>query len=212
MKNQELLSSATLLRLPESVLNRGVILVNSKESLEEAARVLGLTLGDQSPSYQYKKPNSSFSSDRNVASDVFSEVEVEVSVGVKNESENRHENDNENGNGNGGNSGASDNYSDSGEALSITSSSGSNNNNNNNQSAPTASNLTPISASLSRLPLSSIRLYVGVDSEWKAVMLRKGQTSSPHCQPGAAILQVRTDIFTYTFFLLTEIYILHFLT
>ena len=190
--DQEILSNATLLKLPESILNRGVIFVNSKETLEEAARILGLTLDDYSHPFGDKILLSTLFNNynENKSSNVISNVnvDIDVGVGVKSDSANQHKNDNDSENE------SKNDYSTSHteKVPSISSSSGNNNiNSSNNQSATKTNHTKPISASLSRLPLSKIRLYVGVDSEWKAVMLRKGETSSSQCQEGAAIMQVR---------------------
>ena len=131
LQDQELLLKTVSLHLPKDVLDKGIIFVNSVETLGEAASVLGLPLCLTDPSLPPFSQNG------------------ERMIGEK------------------GEEGKKEKEIEGNQPTSIS----------------TASSLNSTSASLLRVPF--FRLFVGVDSEWKAVRF-SGE------KQGAATLQVRT--------------------
>ena len=155
----------THLCLPEVVAQRGVILVNSMSTLREAADILGFPLQNSS------SITASSASGRKSAK----------SLRKKNLSEFT-----------GSSSSGNSSSSYSGNSNRSGNKSSNNISNNNNSSSSSGSGSNDKTSPLTRQPsLSgpSVRLYVGVDAEWKASMINS--KSCPTAEPGAALLQVR---------------------
>ena len=132
----------THLQLPEILVGSGVILVNSMETLREAADVLGFQLQDKGKSttrFPAGSVKAARSSRKNQSAAVIDNSASATTASID---------------------------------ISTTNSSSS------SSSACTSSCNGP-----------SVRLYVGVDAEWKATMINN--RGHPALEPGAALLQVR---------------------
>ena len=139
----------THLQLPETVAGRSIIIVNSMDTLRDAARVLGFQLQSEGTSTT-KSPAGS----------------AKVSKAAKSTKKNQ-------------------------STAHIDSSASANASSNAPSSDIGTSSSSSSRACSSRCGEPSVRLYVGVDAEWKATMINS--KAHPTLEPGAALLQVRHD-------------------